>query len=74
MEICLLVTMIFVLSAIHPSKFVTALKNLTSLLTIGGKLLFRDYAVNDHAMIRFKPGSKVRVVYDGVRNLPSNLT
>ena len=60
---CDLVTMIFVLSAIHPSKFVTALKNLTSLLTNGGKLLFRDYAVNDHAMIRFKPGSKVNITH-----------
>ena len=53
--------MIFVLSAVHPQKFDQAIKSLVSILKPGGKLLFRDYAVNDHAMVRFKPGSKVRI-------------
>ena len=52
------VTMIFVLSAIHPEKFAGTFKNLNDVMKPKGKLLFRDYAVNDHAMIRFKPGSK----------------
>ena len=51
--------MIFVLSAVHPDKFITVLRNLASKMKSNGKILFRDYAINDHAMIRFKSGSKV---------------
>ena len=58
-ESCDLVTMIFVLSAIHPAKFNMTINSLVSVLKPGGKLLFRDYAINDHAMVRFKPGAKI---------------
>ena len=37
------------------------LQNIGKVMSAEGFLLFRDYAVNDHAMIRFKPGSKVKV-------------
>lgn len=54
-----LVSMIFVLSAIHPDKMVTVLRNIHSVLRSGGSILFRDYGLNDHAMIRFSTGSKL---------------
>ena len=57
---CQISTLIFVLSAIHPTKFVDTLTNVGKALNDGGIILFRDYGINDHAMIRFKPGSKVR--------------
>ena len=56
---CDLASLIFVLSAIHPDKHVIALKNISEILKPNGKLIFRDYAENDHAMLRFKPGTKV---------------
>ena len=45
--------------AVHPDKFLQSLKNIYEILGEDGVVLFRDYAVNDHAMVRFKPGSKV---------------
>lgn len=54
-----LVSMVFVLSAISPTKFADALKNIHSILKTDGRLLFRDYAVNDMTMIRFGPGTKI---------------
>ena len=43
-----------------PEKFETAIANAAQLLkTPGGLLIFRDYAVNDMAMFRFGPNSKV---------------
>ncbi len=53
------ISLVFVLSALAPDKFVPALRNLKSALKPGGKILFRDYAVNDMAMVRFKPGTKL---------------
>ena len=71
-EKCDLITMIFVLSAIHPEKFTQTIKSLVDLLKPGGKLLFRDYAINDHAMVRFKPGAKISdrmyMRHDGTRS------
>lgn len=54
-----LISMIFVLSAIHPSKFSTVFESMFKLLRPGGTLLFRDYGLHDMAQIRFKPGHKI---------------
>lgn len=54
-----LVTLVFVLSAIHPDKFSECLKNIHRVLKPGGIVLFRDYGVNDMTQIRFKPGHKI---------------
>lgn len=66
------ITMIFVLSAIHPEKFPRVVENLASLLRPGGVLLFRDYGRFDMAQIRFKAGSKIGdnfyVRQDGTRS------
>ena len=66
-----LVSMIFVLSAIHPDKMKGVFQNLSTCMKPGSLLLFRDYAINDMAMIRFKPGSKLAsqfyVRQDGTR-------
>lgn len=66
-----LASAIFVLSAITPEKMVTALTNIHSVLKPGGLLLFRDYGLYDHAMLRFGKGHKISehfyVRQDGTR-------
>jgi len=54
-----LVSLIFVLSAIHPTKHSKVFSNLARVLRPGGVLLFRDYALYDMTMIRFAAGSKI---------------
>ncbi|ELT90658.1 hypothetical protein CAPTEDRAFT_137298 [Capitella teleta] len=66
------VTMIFVLSAIHPDKMLQSLLNIRKVLAPSGCILFRDYGLHDFAMIRFSPGSKLDenfyVRQDGTRS------
>lgn len=54
-----IISLIFIMSAIHPSKFQSVLNTLYELLKPGGVLLFRDYGRYDMAQIRFRPGSKI---------------
>lgn len=67
-----IITLVFVLSAIHPDKFTTVVKNMWRLLKPGGVVLFRDYGLHDMAQLRFKAGSKIEdklyVRQDGTRS------
>lgn len=54
-----IITMIFVLSAIHPDNFQRVANTLCSLLKPNGLLLFRDYGRYDMTQLRFKPGNKI---------------
>ncbi|XP_077521831.1 tRNA N(3)-cytidine methyltransferase METTL6 [Amblyomma americanum] len=66
-----IVTMIFVLSAVHPDKMGQALRNIYETLKPGGLVLFRDYGLFDQAMLRFAPGHKISANFyvrqDGTR-------
>jgi len=67
-----IVTLIFVFSAILPSKMQMALQNISKTLKPGGVILFRDYGLYDHAMLRFSRGHKIEenlyVRQDGTRS------
>lgn len=67
-----IITLVFVLSAIHPDKFSVVVCNMWRLLKPGGVVLFRDYGLYDMAQIRFKAGSKIDeklyVRQDGTRS------
>lgn len=54
-----IVTLVFVLSSVHPENFNKTLRNIYRLLKPNGVLLFRDYGLHDMAQIRFKPGHKI---------------
>uniref|UniRef100_A0A915K1P2 Methyltransferase-like protein n=1 Tax=Romanomermis culicivorax TaxID=13658 RepID=A0A915K1P2_ROMCU len=63
--------LIFVLSAINPDKMNYVVKNIYKILKTDGLVIFRDYAENDHAMLRFnerqKISEKLYVRQDGTR-------
>ncbi|KAH9517074.1 Methyltransferase-like protein 6 [Dermatophagoides farinae] len=54
------VALIFVLSSIHPCKMPLALKNISDVLDDDrGILIFRDYGLYDHSMLRYSNGHKL---------------
>jgi len=67
---------IFVLSAVSPEKMSSLINKLAKLLKVGGSILFRDYAEEDMAHIRFqkqkpknnKLGENFFVRHDGTRS------
>ena len=50
------VVMVFIFSALEPSQWRQAVKNVHTLLKPGGEVLFRDYGRGDLAQVRFKKG------------------
>lgn len=50
------VIMIFIFSALQPTQWLQAVKNVFSILKPGGIVLFRDYGRGDLAQVRFKKG------------------
>lgn len=53
--------LIFVLSAISPSLFVPALRNIASSLRAGGEVLFRDYGLFDMAQLKMAAPKKNKI-------------
>lgn len=66
-----LISCVFVLSAISPDQHSAVATSMAAVSRPGTVFLFRDYAVNDMAMVRFRPGSKIAdrfyVRQDGTR-------
>ncbi len=64
-------TALFVLSAMSLTQIPAAIRNVARALKPGGRVFFRDYAIHDHAQLRFKPGHKISdnfyVRQDGTR-------
>jgi methyltransferase-like protein 6 len=65
------VSLIFVLSALDPAKMKDAIDNISAIMSHGGLVFFRDYAIYDKAMLRFSEKSKISdqfyVRQDGTR-------
>jgi len=67
-----IVSLFFVMSAIIPKQMDEVIKNVSKVVKPGGLIIFRDYGLYDHAMIRFAPGHKLDehlyVRQDGTRS------
>lgn len=50
------VVMVFIFSALEPTQWQQAVRNIFALLKPGGEVLFRDYGRGDLAQVRFKKG------------------
>lgn len=50
------VLMIFIFSALSPTQWEQAVRNIHTVLKAGGEVLFRDYGRGDLAQVRFKKG------------------
>ncbi|PKI39882.1 uncharacterized methyltransferase C3H7.11-like [Punica granatum] len=48
------VTLVFMLSAVHPDKMPRILQNIRNALKPNGHVLFRDYAVGDYAQVKLE--------------------
>ena len=48
-----IITVIFMLSAIHPNEHVSVMQKLASKTKVGGHILSRDYGAYDLAIMRF---------------------
>eukprot|EP00210_Caulerpa_lentillifera_P001963 g1884.t1 len=55
MDFCL---MVFFLSAVTPQKMPQVIRNLSTVMKSGGRVLFRDYAKGDLAQIRFEESGR----------------
>jgi len=51
-----IVILIFIFSALAPSQWTQALRNIDAVMKPGGEVLFRDYGRGDLAQVRFKKG------------------
>ena len=51
-----IVLMIFIFSALSPTQWTQAVRNIFTMLKTGGEVLFRDYGRGDLAQVRFKKG------------------
>ena len=54
------VTMVFMLSAVHPSMMAQTLSNVHACLAPGGIVYFRDYARHDLPQLRYPEGAKLQ--------------
>lgn len=54
-----IVSLIFVLSTLEREKMIDAIDNIGKVMSVGGIVLLRDYAIYDSAMLRFKESSKI---------------